>query len=50
MKAYKTEQEEFWSGKFGDEYISRNHGSKMLASKIHMFSDVFSYTQGISSF
>mgnify|MGYP001119027054 CR=1 FL=1 len=21
---YKTEQEEFWSGKFGDEYIERN--------------------------
>ena len=21
---YKTEQEEFWSGSFGDEYIDRN--------------------------
>ena len=49
MKRYKTEQEDFWNGKFGDEYIERNQGSKALASKIHIFSDVFTYTQGVAS-
>lgn len=34
---YKTEQEKFWAGKFGDNYISRNNGRKLLASNINFF-------------
>lgn len=35
---YKTEQEAFWSGAFGQDYISRNQGSLLLASNLHFFS------------
>ena len=35
---YKTEQEEFWAGKFGEEYISRNSSEQMLASNLNFFS------------
>lgn len=35
-----TEQEEFWAGQFGDEYIGRNHGEELLASKIGFWSRI----------
>lgn len=38
MKKYETEQENFWAGEFGNEYISRNESEPMLASKIAFFS------------
>lgn len=34
----KTEQEEFWSGKFGNEYIERNRSLELLASNLNFFS------------
>ena len=36
--SYKTDQESFWAGEFGDEYIIRNNGSEMLASNLSFFS------------
>lgn len=41
---YKTEQEEFWSGNFGDEYIERNVDTKLLSSNLHLFSNILSKT------
>jgi pseudaminic acid biosynthesis-associated methylase len=38
---YKTEQEEFWAGTFGDSYINRNISEGYLASNIHLFSNIF---------
>ena len=35
---FKTEQENFWSNKFGDEYISRNQSEQLMASNLHFFS------------
>lgn len=35
---YRTEQEEFWSGEFGNEYIERN--KDMLCNNIALFSQV----------
>lgn len=35
---FKTEQEAFWAGKFGSDYIRRNVGKKLLASNIVFFS------------
>lgn len=35
---HKTEQESFWSGSFGDEYIGRNTSERLLASNIAFFS------------
>ena len=31
---FKTDQEEFWAGKFGDDYVARNTGDALLASNI----------------
>ena len=35
---YKTEQEEFWAGEFGNEYIQRNKSEEYLASNLNFFS------------
>ncbi len=35
---YKTEQEEFWAGDFGTEYIDRNKSIEYLASNLNFFS------------
>ena len=35
--SYKTEQEEFWAGEFGTEYIRRNTGPELLASNLAFF-------------
>ena len=45
--AYKTEQEEFWSGEFGEKYINRNNSEKWLASNIALFSEILSRTEGV---
>ena len=39
---YKTEQENFWAGSFGSEYIARNQGSQLLASNLNFFSKALS--------
>lgn len=35
---FKTDQEAFWAGDFGSQYISRNEGSALLASNLNFFS------------
>ena len=35
---FKTEQEKFWAGDFGTEYIERNQGDFLLASNLDFFS------------
>lgn len=46
---YKTEQEAFWSGEFGDEYIKRNQGRGIIASNTALFSKILKLTKPISS-
>jgi pseudaminic acid biosynthesis-associated methylase len=46
---YKTEQEAFWAGEFGNNYIGRNQGHDLMASKLAMFADILSRTAGIDS-
>lgn len=36
-QTFKTEQEAFWAGSFGVEYIERNQGDKLLASNLDFF-------------
>jgi len=38
---FKTEQEKFWAGDFGDEYIGRNKSEEYLASNLNFFSNAF---------
>jgi spore coat polysaccharide biosynthesis protein SpsF len=45
----RTEQEEFWQGEFGDEYVDRNQSDILLASNTSFFSKVFSRTGNIDS-
>ena len=33
---YKTEQEAFWAGQFGDDYIARNEGDALLGSNMSL--------------
>lgn len=46
---FKTEQEEFWSGNFGNEYASRNSSDKLLASNVNLFSHILSHTKNVDS-
>lgn len=36
--AFKTDQEAFWAGPFGTEYIGRNASNELLASNLNFFS------------
>ena len=38
FKNFNTEQENFWAGEFGRDYINRNKGAEFLASNINFFS------------
>ena len=49
MNDIKNEQEEFWAGEFGDEYIDRNKSEKLLAANLKMFAQIFSNIQEINS-
>jgi pseudaminic acid biosynthesis-associated methylase len=46
---YTTEQEEFWAGEFGSDYIERNQGDALLASNLNFFSQALHNAQGIRS-
>lgn len=48
-KQYSTEQEAFWAGKFGDEYIKRNTGDRLLGSNTAMFSKLVANCEGVGS-
>ena len=47
--SFKTEQEDFWAGDFGNEYINRNHGEKTIASNINFFTKSLSQAKGVKS-
>lgn len=49
MTTYKTEQEEFWAGEFGDEYISRNESKQLVASNTALFAHILKKTREIQS-
>lgn len=43
----KTEQEQFWQGSFGSNYIDRNKSDELLSANIHFFSQVIARTAGV---
>ncbi len=49
MERKLTEQEEFWMGAFGGEYIERNRDRRLVRSNIHLFSRILSKTRGVNS-
>lgn len=46
---YKTKQEQFWAGEFGDSYIVRNKGNKVLSSNVALFGEILSKTRNVKS-
>lgn len=49
MSAYKTEQESFWAGEFGDAYVERNKSAQLAAANLAFFSRILSRTTETSS-
>lgn len=48
-KEYKTPQEAFWAGRFGDEYSQRNTAETYLSSNIALFSKILATTGPVGS-
>ena len=48
-KEYETEQESFWAGDFGDEYIARNRDKKLISKNIAKFARILSRTRDVGS-
>lgn len=46
---FETAQENFWSGAFGTEYISRNGGATLSASNRAFFAKMLQPTRGVKS-
>lgn len=49
MRSFKTEQEMFWAGQFGDDYVDRNNGADSIAANIALFSKILSRTDQVNS-
>lgn len=46
---FKTEQENFWAGAFGTDYMERNQGDALIASNLNLFTKALRCTRGIKS-
>ena len=46
---FKTEQEAFWAGEFGKDYIARNQGDALLASNLDFFAKALRSARGLNS-
>lgn len=46
---YSTEQEEFWAGSFGNDYVERNLDQQLLSTKTGNFAKFLRKTSGISN-
>jgi len=46
---FKTEQEKFWAGEFGTEYIQRNRGDALLASNLDFFAKALRMVRGVKT-
>ncbi|GIU50575.1 MULTISPECIES: pseudaminic acid biosynthesis-associated methylase [Shewanella] len=47
--SYKTEQESFWAGEFGNNYIDRNDNKELIASNAVLFSSILKRTGATKS-
>ena len=46
---HKTDQENFWAGEFGTQYIGRNQGTQLLASNLDFFSRTLRQARNVRS-
>jgi pseudaminic acid biosynthesis-associated methylase len=49
VKNFKTPQESFWAGEFGDEYSTRVDGEEILASYTAMHADILRRTREVGT-
>jgi pseudaminic acid biosynthesis-associated methylase len=49
VEKFKTQQEEFWAGEFGADYIGRNNSPQLLASKLNFFSKALKQAGPVTS-
>ena len=49
MGNFKTEQEVFWHGQFGDDYVERNSSQGLFASKIALYAKILKQVKAVSS-
>lgn len=49
MTIQKNEQEKFWAGKFGDEYIYRNNSDVLHSANLNLFSKILDRTGRLNS-
>jgi len=49
MVDFKTEQEAFWAGRFGDQYIGRNPSAKEMGARLALFARIMARTVGVDS-
>lgn len=47
---YKTEQEIFWAGEFGNEYINRNQGEQLVSANVIFFGNILKSAPNVKSF
>ena len=47
MSEFKTSQEEFWAGEFGNDYTARNRGVDWIASNTALFARIFERVEPI---
>jgi len=47
--SYKTEQEDFWAGEFGNDYINRNNDAALVAANLALFAKVFQSIRPVES-
>lgn len=45
---FNTEQENFWAGKFGDEYIKRNEDNNFISNNLYWFAKILTHTSEIN--
>lgn len=48
-KKFSTEQEKFWAGKFGEDYLLRNTKEELLAKNLWFFTDTLKRISAIKS-
>jgi len=49
MSGFETEQEQFWAGEFGDEYVDRSEGAAHIAPRTAMWSRILRSCAPIAS-
>ena len=46
---FKTEQEAFWAGGFGNEYVDRNKNEHLISGNIALFAKILACTENVQS-